>query len=108
MAQGIFIGIAIVIAVCSVFAIKAVKRRSAPTEFELAQDMRRFADGFFHAPPAEQTERVDIFRETAANYRRKGVSTRDYARSATLLDTTLAPEEQTLLRTVTRNFVAGD
>jgi hypothetical protein len=108
VAQGIFIGLGLVFAIFCVFAWRARKRRSAPSQFALAQDMRRFAHGFFHAPPAEQTERIDIFRETATTYRRQGLSKRQYQHSAAMLDTTLAPNEQKLLRTVTRNFVTGD
>lgn len=108
MIQGIFIGLALVFAIFCAFVWRARKRRSAPSQVALAQDMRRFAHGFFYAPPAEQTERVDIFRETAAHYRRQGLSKRQYAQSIAMLDTALAPDEQKLLRTVTRNFVTGD
>ncbi|MCD6075104.1 MAG: hypothetical protein K0Q70_1987 [Rhodospirillales bacterium] len=107
MTQGILIGLGLVLAIFGLFTWRARKSRHAPSTFALAEDMRRFAHGFFHAPPAEQTERVDIFRETSSVYRRQGLSERQYARSIAMLDATLAPDEQNLLKTVTKNFVTG-
>lgn len=74
---------------------------------ELSWDMYTFAHGFFRAPPAEQTERVDIFREMSALYRRKGVSTHLYARAAAALDNELTAEERRLIQMVAKNFVTG-
>lgn len=108
MAQGIFISFGLVFVVFGLLVWRARKSSFAPAQFALMQDMRKFAHGFFYAPPGEQTERIDIFRETAASYRRQGLSNRQYKSSAARLETSLAPDEQKLLRTVTQNFVTGD
>ena len=108
MAQGILIGLGLVLSILYLYGARTRKSQALPSQFALALDMRRFAHGFFHAPAAEQTERIDIFRETATIYRRQGLSKRQYSESIALLDTALAPDEQKLLRTVTRNFVTGD
>jgi len=107
VAPGIFIGFGLILAIACLYAART-KKQAPPSQFALAQDMRRFAHGFYHATAAEQTERIDIFRETAATYRRQGLSSRQYEHSAALLEASLEPEEQHLLRTVMRNFVTGD